>query len=373
MPDFVFWALLELIVVRLIASQNPRWWLAAGLCAGVAMNAKWNIAFLVRRAGRGLRPHRPAPAAGQPLPGHRSRARGRAGRARHRLAGRASLAEPGRVPRAADPGLAQPRHLLAWPGALHRNRDDPGLDRRPGLDVAQSGRPAVPAGRGGCAIAIALQFVLGGKPYYPGGAYVFLLAAGCVAAERWLARRRTLAGRVSPARLAAAAMLIGCAVALPVGIPVLPATVLRTVPMQKINYDLAESIGWPAESTLIARVYQGLPAGLRQHATILAGNYGEAGALQRYGAGDGLPAGLQRRQLLLAVGTASGRGHRRRSDQCQPGATAPRVRPCAGWPPSGTGSASATTSRARPSTSPPGSAGHGTAPGPPSATTPDSP
>src|SRR5215467_9169180 len=40
-----------------------------------------------------------------------------------------------------------------------------------------------------CAIATALQFALGGKPYYSGGAYVFLLAAGCASLERWLAAR----------------------------------------------------------------------------------------------------------------------------------------------------------------------------------------
>ncbi len=41
----------------------------------------------------------------------------------------------------------------------------------------------------GCGLATVLQFVLGGKPYYPGGAYTFLLTAGCVPAERWLLAR----------------------------------------------------------------------------------------------------------------------------------------------------------------------------------------
>ncbi|MBO0815663.1 MAG: hypothetical protein J2P30_11075, partial [Actinobacteria bacterium] len=50
-----------------------------------------------------------------------------------------------------------------------------------------------------CVLAIVLQFALGGKAYYPGGAYTFLLAAGCVPAERWLAARAPLAGQISPA------------------------------------------------------------------------------------------------------------------------------------------------------------------------------
>ena len=45
-PDFVFWALTLLLVVRLISTGNPRWWLAIGGCVGLAMDAKWNIAFL---------------------------------------------------------------------------------------------------------------------------------------------------------------------------------------------------------------------------------------------------------------------------------------------------------------------------------------
>jgi hypothetical protein len=84
-------------------------------------------------------------------------------------------------------------------------------------------------------------------------------------------------------------MLISAAAFLPVALPVLPASVLRTVPLQKINYDLAESIAWPRQVALVARQYGALPPGLRRHITILAGNYGEAGALDRYGPGFGLP------------------------------------------------------------------------------------
>lgn len=46
-----------------------------------------------------------------------------------------------------------------------------------------------------CVITIALQFVLGGKAYYPGAAFTFLLAAGCVPLERWLAERKTVPAR----------------------------------------------------------------------------------------------------------------------------------------------------------------------------------
>ncbi|MGO8960397.1 MAG: hypothetical protein ACLQFR_23950, partial [Streptosporangiaceae bacterium] len=72
-------------------------------------------------------------------------------------------------------------------------------------------------------------------------------------------------------------------------VPVLPARVLRVLPLQKINYDLAESIGWPREVALIAREYHALSPAQQRLTTILAGNYGEAGAIERYGPQFGLP------------------------------------------------------------------------------------
>jgi 4-amino-4-deoxy-L-arabinose transferase-like glycosyltransferase len=46
-PDFLFWALTLLLVTRLLITRDPRWWIAIGACAGIASEAKWNIAFLV--------------------------------------------------------------------------------------------------------------------------------------------------------------------------------------------------------------------------------------------------------------------------------------------------------------------------------------
>src|SRR5215471_13960713 len=122
----------------------------------------------------------------------------------------------------------------------------------------------------GCGLVILLQFVLGGKPYYPGGAYSFLLAAGCVPIGSWLAARGVRA------RLGAVVVLLASAAV--------------TVPLQKINYDLGEEIGWQREVALVAREYRALPAAQRRVTTVLAGNYGEAGALARLGPRDGLPA-----------------------------------------------------------------------------------
>jgi hypothetical protein len=287
--DFVCWAVTLLLVLKLLASRDPRWWLAVGASAGVASEAKWNIAFLVAALAAGFL----ATDARRLL------------RSRYLLAGcliAAALAAPDLIWQAAHgwPSIDVFRALQGQAG-LNRARYWLG-------QVLYTGPVLVPVWVAGaiwsvrsaaarvfrpvgiaCVLVIVGQFVLGGKAYYPGGAYTFLLAAGCVPAERWLAARRPLAGRIRPAVVLAGAIVAGAVIAAPVTLPVLPARALHTVPVQKINYDLGEEIAWPKLVALVSREYHALPAGQRQRTTILTGNYGEAGAIDRYGPGLGLP------------------------------------------------------------------------------------
>ena len=288
-PDFVFWAVTLLLVLKLLASRDPRWWVAIGACVGVASEAKWNIGFLVVTLAAGFL----ATDARRLL------------RSRYLLAGgliAAALAAPDLIWQAAHgwpsidvfralQGDAGHNRALYWPGQVLFT----GLVLAPvwvtgaiwsvRSEAARRFRPVGIA----CVLVIVLQFVLGGKAYYAGGAYTFLLAAGCVPAERWLAARRPLAGRIAPAAVLAGAMLAVALVGAPVTLPVLPARTLHAFPVQKINYDLGEEIAWPKLVALVSREYQALPAAQRQQATILTGNYGEAGAIDRYGPGLGLP------------------------------------------------------------------------------------
>jgi hypothetical protein len=288
-PDFVFWAVTLLLVMRLLASQDPRWWIAIGICVGIASEAKWNIAFLVGALVVGLA----ATDARRLL------------RSRYLLLGcviAAALAAPDVIWQAAH-GWPSLDVFRALQGAAGHNRATYWLGQvlytgpvlTPvwvagliwSLRSAQA-RPFRPVALA-CAIAIGAQFVLGGKAYYPGAAFTFLLAAGCVPLERWLAARRPLAARIRPAALMGAAMLAGGVLAAPVTLSVLPARALHTVPLQKINYDLGEEIAWPKLVALVGREYDALPGAQRRQTTILAGNYGEAGAVDRYGPSLGLP------------------------------------------------------------------------------------
>ncbi|HUL26254.1 MAG TPA: glycosyltransferase family 39 protein [Streptosporangiaceae bacterium] len=281
--DFFFWALTLYLATRLMVSADPRWWVAIGACVGVGMNAKWAVGVLAA-----------ALLAGFALTSSRALLR-----SRYLVAGAviaAALAWPDLVWQAQHgwPNLAvfhalhgQAGHnmVVYWPAQILYT----GFVLTPvwvaGLwwclrhPAARRFRPAGIA----AVITLVLFFVAGGKPYYAGGIYTFLFAAGAVPAERWLAQRP-----LRPGRAAANLALSTAAVAL-IALPLLPAATLATVPLQKINYDLAETIGWPRQVALVARVYHALPPVQRATTAILAGNYGEAGAIDRYGPGDGLP------------------------------------------------------------------------------------
>ena len=53
-PDFLAWAIMLLLVMRLLATEDRRWWLAIGACAGIGADAKWNIGFLVAALAAGF-------------------------------------------------------------------------------------------------------------------------------------------------------------------------------------------------------------------------------------------------------------------------------------------------------------------------------
>jgi Dolichyl-phosphate-mannose-protein mannosyltransferase len=288
-PDFVLWAVTLLLVMRLLASQDPRWWVAIGGCVGVGSEAKWNIGFL----------------AGALVIGFAATPSRRLLASRWLLVGAiiaAALAAPDVIWQAAHgwpnfavfrslQGQAGHNRVVFWPAQVFYT----GLVLAPvwiaGLAWSlrsQAARPFRPVAVA-CALVLALQFILGGKAYYPGAAFMFLFAAGSVPLERWLAARKPLAARIGPATAMSAAMLASGAMGLPVALPVLPARALHTVPLQKINYDLAETIAWPKLVALVAHEYESLPGPQRRQTTILAGNYGEAGAIERYGASFGLP------------------------------------------------------------------------------------
>jgi 4-amino-4-deoxy-L-arabinose transferase-like glycosyltransferase len=119
----------------------------------------------------------------------------------------------------------------------------------------------------------------GGKPYYLAGMFPILLALGSVPVARWLQRGRA---RGRKALLAAGVVLSGL-VSATIALPLLPAK--DAGPVVAMNADVGETIGWPEFVRQVAGAYRA--AG--PDAVIFTRNYGEAGAVDRYGSTLGLP------------------------------------------------------------------------------------
>lgn len=126
--------------------------------------------------------------------------------------------------------------------------------------------------------ALAVVFlVTAGKPYYLAGLYPVLLAAGAEPTLRWVARGRhrlrgAILGVALAGSLAASAFLF---------LPLVPVSRLADTPVTDVNYDAGETVGWP---TFAAAVNSVVEASTRDgvRPVVLTENYGEAGAMLRF-------------------------------------------------------------------------------------------
>jgi hypothetical protein len=126
-------------------------------------------------------------------------------------------------------------------------------------------------------LLVAFYTLVGGKPYYAFGFYPALFGAGATR----LARRREQRGGGLRLRRLLPAVALAAALPLPLLLPVLPPSSLRVV--AKVNYDAGETFAWPTYVAQILAVRDRLPPAERAAAVAVTGNYGEAGALARYG------------------------------------------------------------------------------------------
>ena len=149
-------------------------------------------------------------------------------------------------------------------------------------------------------LAIYILFTIqGAKDYYLAAAYPVLFAGGAVLWEKWLRRK---AGPVIRPLLIIFLILPAVFLA-PVTLPILP--VDQTIRhIQKIgiqsqageNHDMgilpqhfADMHGWPEMAAVFAEVYNQLSEEERRGCVIYLRNYGEAGAIDYYGPRYGLP------------------------------------------------------------------------------------
>jgi hypothetical protein len=128
-----------------------------------------------------------------------------------------------------------------------------------------------------------------GRGYYTGPSYVMLLAAGCVWFANWLGSRNEATRRVGFSLLWSTQVigsLIGIILMKPIGAINSTLWDIRS----DVSGDLfVEMVGWPGLTAQVAEIYQSIPESEKPRTVILAGNYGEAGAFDLYGDEYGLP------------------------------------------------------------------------------------
>jgi hypothetical protein len=140
-------------------------------------------------------------------------------------------------------------------------------------------------------IPFTLFVIAKGRGYYLAPAYPMLYAAGAVWLDDWLATWQ--ARRAKAMRTAIfAALLIDVAIAIAFALPTAPIGSRWWQFAIKVNGTLREEIGWPEFAETVAKIRDTLPAEDRARLGILAGNYGEIGALNLYGGRYGLPRAI---------------------------------------------------------------------------------
>lgn len=144
-------------------------------------------------------------------------------------------------------------------------------------------------------IVVALLLALNGKVYYSFGAFPMLFAAGGICLQKVL-------GSISaPLRLISVSLLLAPSLLFaPIVIPILPfESTLRffefttgiglEFPVRwedqqshKTTQDYADMLGWEEIAKHARTAYQKIPLKERLNTTLIAGNYGQAGAIQYY-------------------------------------------------------------------------------------------
>jgi hypothetical protein len=277
--DVLAWTAVLLLVLRLLRTGDTRLWLAVGVVVGAALLNKNTVLFLLFGMGVGLlaTPQRRLLASPWLVAGAVVAAAMWAPALAWHAGHRWAMFEMSRNLREEHSGIGVgiaffPLQVLimnvvtapVWLAGLVRLWRDP--ERAPYRAVVIAF----------AVLALTFAIVIGDRPYFLAPMYTALLAAGAVAFEWRLTEGHALLSR----RTAVVVLLVGGLISLPVGLPLLPASALATVPLQSLNYDLGEQIGWPELDRTVVAAYRSLG---RSDAVVVGSNYGQAGAVYHFG------------------------------------------------------------------------------------------
>jgi hypothetical protein len=270
--DTMLWTVIGFFAIRLLRTGDGRWWIAIGAAVGLALTNKWLVPLLVLALGVSV-----------VVVGPRQVLRTwwlAAG-----VAVALVISAPVVIWQATHdfPLLTVARGISEVDGSENRLLFLPLqlLYLSPVLvPLLVAGFLALWRDRRFRAVAMsypvlcALTLASGGKSYYTMPVLLLLLAAAAEPAWRWALRHRAVA---------AGAALAGAAVSIVSTLPVLPVSALT--PLLALNKEQGEQVGWPEFSASVARAWRQADP----NSVIFTRNYGQAGAVERYGPELGLP------------------------------------------------------------------------------------
>jgi len=285
--DFLCWVLIAYFTIRLLKSENPRWWLAIGATIGAGLETKYTVCFLALSlvAGLLLSPTRRMLANWWFVAG-------------------VALAVAIFLPNL----LWQARHdfiTLTFLKFIHAR--DIRWGRGDHFWVKQivvcANTYSAPLWVGGIFLylrsekfrPLAWMFLLPAAFYtlthavfyYLAPDYPMLIAMGAVGFEAW--RSRLSSGKaIAITSLLYAGLLAAGAYAIAMIVPLAGHGALRNFALER-NDALREEIGWDEMVRTVAQIRDSLPADEQAHLGITTGNYGEYGAIEILGRAYGLP------------------------------------------------------------------------------------
>jgi Dolichyl-phosphate-mannose-protein mannosyltransferase len=136
-------------------------------------------------------------------------------------------------------------------------------------------------------LPVAIFWLNKGRFYYVAETYPALLAMGAVVGESWLAHLSKYPRRALITVFFAGVTVMGAYASAQI-VPIASSGPLRDYALKQ-NEDLREEIGWDELVRTVAQIRDSLPADQRAHLGITTGNYGEYGAIDILGRAYGLP------------------------------------------------------------------------------------
>jgi 4-amino-4-deoxy-L-arabinose transferase-like glycosyltransferase len=285
--DLLWWVLIAYFVIRLLKTEDPRYWLAIGATIGLGLQTKYTILFFITGLLAGLV----------------------FTSARRYLLNRWFWSGVALALLIFLPNLLwQVRHeFISYHFLHHIHVRDVAQGRANGFLRGQFlicanlfAAPLWIAGLFGYfrnrryrmlawmyVVPFALFVVAKGRDYYLAAAYPMLIAMGAVVAERWLARMSRVARSTLEVVYYAGLVSIGI-FAIAFIVPLQSSGPLKQFALGN-NGDLREEFGWTELVKTVADIRDSLPLDQQQHLGIIVGNYGEQGAIEIYGPAYHLP------------------------------------------------------------------------------------